>query len=94
LLLDEARAAEIYGASAGRMGGGTSISAVVNGKDAPLRAEDGVVEPQSSYIERLNSNGRTIWIADAYRGDGKRFIVRAEEKLTAFLELESASRAK
>ncbi len=30
-------------------------------------------------------------IADAHRGDGKRFVVRAEEKLTAFLELETAS---
>ena len=27
-------------------------------------------------------------IADAHRGDGKSFVVRAEEKLTAFLELE------
>ncbi len=27
---------------------------------------------------------------DAHRGDGKRCIVRADEKLTAFLELESA----
>jgi len=36
----------------------------------------------------VDSEGRTIWIADAHRGDGKRFIVRAEEKLTAFLELE------
>src|SRR5260370_28730607 len=32
---------------------------------------------------------RTIWIADAHRGDEKRFVVRAEEKLTAFVELES-----
>ena len=39
------------------------------------------------------SNGRTIWIAGAHRGDGKRFVVRADEKLTAFLELESATRA-
>jgi hypothetical protein len=30
-----------------------------------------------------------IWIADAHRGDGKRFVVRADEKLTAFLEFES-----
>lgn len=29
------------------------------------------------------------WIADAHR-DGKRSIVRADEKLTAFVELESA----
>jgi len=28
-----------------------------------------------------------------HTGDGKRFIVRADEKLTAFLELEAASRA-
>jgi len=32
-------------------------------------------------------------IVDAHRADGKRFIVRADEKLTAFLELESAIRA-
>ena len=32
-------------------------------------------------------------IVDAHRDDGKRFIVRADEKLTAFLELESAIRA-
>jgi hypothetical protein len=38
------------------------------------------------------SRGRTIWIADAHRDDGKRFIVRADEKLTAFLELESVIR--
>ena len=41
----------------------------------------------------IDSNGRTIWIADAHRGDGKRFVVRADEKLTAFLELEAAIRA-
>jgi hypothetical protein len=33
--------------------------------------------------------GRTIWIVDAHR-DGKRFIVRADELLTAFLELQRA----
>jgi len=31
---------------------------------------------------------RTIYIANAHRGDGKRYVVRADEKLTAFLELE------
>jgi hypothetical protein len=44
------------------------------------------------YVSAINSEGRTIWIADAHRGDGKRFVVRADEKLTAFLELESANR--
>jgi hypothetical protein len=38
----------------------------------------------------VDSEGRTIWIADPARGDGKRFVVHAEEKVTAFLELESA----
>jgi hypothetical protein len=33
---------------------------------------------------------RLIWIADAHRDDGKRYVVHAEEKLTAFLELEAA----
>jgi hypothetical protein len=33
--------------------------------------------------------GRTIRIVDAHR-NGKRFVVHANEKLTAFLELESA----
>jgi hypothetical protein len=33
-----------------------------------------------------------FWIADAHRDDGKRFAVRADEKLTAFIGLESAVR--
>jgi hypothetical protein len=44
-------------------------------------------------IATVDYRGRTIWIADAHRGNGKRLVVRAEEKLTAFLELESAIRA-
>ena len=40
----------------------------------------------------IDSKGRTIWIVDAHRDDGKRFVVRADEKLTAFLELESVIR--
>jgi hypothetical protein len=39
------------------------------------------------YVSAVDSNGRTIWIVDAHRGDGNRFVVRAGEKLTAFLEL-------
>jgi hypothetical protein len=45
------------------------------------------------WVSAVDSEGRTIWIADAPRDDGKRFAVRADEKLTAFLELESAIRA-
>jgi hypothetical protein len=44
-------------------------------------------------VTAIDSNGRTIWIADAHRDDGKRFVVRADEKLTAFIELELAIRA-
>jgi hypothetical protein len=44
-------------------------------------------------VSAIDSNGRTIWIADAHRDDGKRFVVRADEKLTAFVELESATSA-
>jgi hypothetical protein len=44
-------------------------------------------------VATVDRNGRTIFVADAHRDDGKRFIVRADEKLTAFLELESAIRA-
>jgi len=40
-------------------------------------------------ISRGFPRANAIWIADAHR-DGKRFVVRADEKLTAFLELERA----
>jgi len=40
-------------------------------------------------VSAVDSSGRTIWIADAHRGNGKRFVGRGDEKLTAFLELES-----
>jgi hypothetical protein len=36
------------------------------------------------YVSTLDSQGRTIWISDAHRGDGKRLVVRADEKLTAW----------
>ena len=43
------------------------------------------------WVSALDLEGRRIWIADAH-GYGKRFIVRADELLTAFVELESAGR--
>jgi len=42
------------------------------------------------WVSAVDSQGRTFWIADAHRGDGRRFIVRADEILTVFLELQSA----
>ena len=44
----------------------------------------------SSHIDSI---GRAFFAADAHRDNGKRFIVSADDKLTAFLELESAIRA-
>jgi len=42
------------------------------------------------WVSAIDRERRTIWIADAHRDDGNRFIVRADEKLSAFLELERA----
>ena len=41
------------------------------------------------WVSALDLEGRTIRIVEAH-GYGKRFIVRAEEILTAFMELERA----
>jgi hypothetical protein len=53
---------------------------------------DEVLKKRNSFKKTaaIDSNWRTIWIADAHRDDGKSFIVRADDILTAFLELESA----
>jgi hypothetical protein len=39
-------------------------------------------------VSVINSNWHTIFVADAHRDDGRRFIVHADEKLSAFVELE------
>ena len=39
------------------------------------------------WVAALNLEGQVIWIVDAH-GYGKRFIVRSNEILTAFAELE------
>jgi hypothetical protein len=41
------------------------------------------------WTSALDIQGRTIWIVDAH-GYGNRFIVHADQKLTAFAELERA----
>ena len=41
------------------------------------------------WVSALDDYGLTVWTVDAHRG-GKRFLVRADEKLTAFVELEWA----
>jgi hypothetical protein len=39
-------------------------------------------------VAAVGLHGRTIWIVDAHRDDGNRFIIRADDKLTAFLDLQ------
>jgi len=41
------------------------------------------------WVSALDLEERTIWIVDAH-GYGKRFIIRADEMLTAFVELQRA----
>ena len=43
-------------------------------------------------VATMDRDGRTIWIVDAHRDDGKRFVVRADEMLIAFVELERVTR--
>jgi hypothetical protein len=44
-------------------------------------------------VTAVDSNGRAIFVVDAHDGSGKRFVVHADGKLTAFLELEATCRA-
>ena len=43
-------------------------------------------------MSAVDRQWQTIFIVDSHRDDGKRLVVHADEKLTAFLELESAVR--
>jgi hypothetical protein len=43
-------------------------------------------------VATVDSNGQTIFVADAHRDNGMRFIVTADEKLRAFLELQRVTR--
>jgi putative heme iron utilization protein len=54
---------------------GTSVNAIFIGKIV-------------TSCDFVDSNGQTIWIVNAHREDGRRFIVAADEKLSAFVELE------
>jgi len=48
----------------------------------------------SGCISSTNHEGRQFWVVAAECEDAGRFIVRADEKLTAFVELEAAVRKK
>jgi hypothetical protein len=63
-----------------------------NRQDCPLAGEESDKSGWSwGSVSAIDSNGRTFWIADAHRGDGKRFVAHADEKLIAFMELEAGS---
>jgi len=47
---------------------------------------------ETEYAARYPSSELHPLAISDFRGDGKRYVVRADEKLTAFLELESAFR--
>ena len=40
------------------------------------------------WVSAIDSEGRTLWIVDAHLDNGKRFVVRSDKLLSAFLELE------
>jgi hypothetical protein len=44
------------------------------------------------WVSAVDDDGRTVWVVDAHR-EGKQFVVRTDEKLTAFFELELPIRA-
>jgi hypothetical protein len=41
-------------------------------------------------VATVDREGRTIFVAEAHRDNGKRYVAHADVLLTAFLELESA----
>jgi hypothetical protein len=52
---------------------------------------DGLSKSSWSWgcVTFVTHSGREVFVVDAHRGDGKRYVVRSDEKLTAFLELET-----
>jgi hypothetical protein len=61
-----------------------------NGRIQPVKRSWKIIADKLSkagwnlgWVSAVDSEGRTIWIVDAHRDDGKRFVVHADEKLTA-----------
>jgi hypothetical protein len=44
------------------------------------------------WVSALDLERRTIWIVDAHRDDGKRFIVRADQILTAVFRIRDSQK--
>ena len=66
------------------------------GQNSPVKCWELVADKLSKagwslgWVSAIDSEGRTIWIVDGHRDDGKRFVVHADEVFTAFVALESA----
>jgi hypothetical protein len=54
---------------------------------APLLKNELGISARFVHASAADCAGRTIWIAEARRDDGKRYVVRADEKLAAFVDL-------
>jgi hypothetical protein len=46
-----------------------------------------ISDRQRNATRETTRHSHNLWIVEAHRDDGKRFVVRADDKLTAFLEL-------
>jgi hypothetical protein len=51
------------------------------------------VARRATCVATVDREGTRVFLTHAHRSDGKRFVVRADEKLAAFMELEAAMRA-
>src|SRR4029453_15435435 len=81
------RFADIFGAL-GRVGSaGESCTALSMGKGDAMKYWEIIADNLSKagwsggWRSTVDYNGRTVWIADANCGDGKRFVAHEEEKL-------------
>jgi len=70
--------------------------ALEKGSKAEMQRQWGIIADRLSkagwswgWVSAINREGQTIWIVDAH-GYGNLFIVRADEILTAFAELQRA----
>ena len=58
-----------------------------------ISSREGVaISARSFAASQQLAHLRRIWIADAHHDNGKRFVARADEKLTVFLELQPDQR--
>jgi hypothetical protein len=64
----------------------THTARTLHGFELGIRARPGWSWGSTSLID---SAGQTLFNVDAHRHDGRRYIVRTDELLTAFLELEA-----